>query len=80
MAQFVKLGIDAVADDTALLYQLWRVGLYLALNTVAERFAEVQPLADALQGVVRGVEARRLDGVNGLQGCLELNDLARRNT
>ena len=79
VAQLVELLVHTVADDAALLHQLWRVGLNLALNTVAERLAEIQPLANALQGVVLGVETGRLDGVDGLQGRLQLDNLARRN-
>ena len=80
MPQLVELLVHTVADDTTLLHQLWRVVLYLLQNPFAQRLAEVQALPHSLQRVVLSIETGRLDGLDGLQGRLQLHHLTRRHT
>ena len=79
-AQLVQLRTHSVADDATLLNLLGRIVLYLVCYAVAKLLAEVQALPYPLQRLVGGLLTGRLDGFNGLKGCLELHHLARRHT
>ena len=79
MAQFVEFSIHAFTNHAALSHQLWWIVLYLLLNTVTQRFAQVQLLTDSVQRGVLGIETGRLNRLDGLQSGLELYHLARRD-
>ena len=79
VAQVVELGAVASGYHVALGHELWRVGLYLALYALSQALAEIELLADALQGDIVGVGAGVLDGLYRHEGVLELDHLAGRH-
>ena len=78
MAQLVEFCIHPIANHSTLGYQLRRIVLYLALYPVANRLAEVQLLPYPFQRFIVGIETSCLDGLQGLQGHLQLYHLTRR--
>ena len=80
LAQLVEFGIHAVSDHPTLLHQLWRVALNLFFDAVLQRLAQVELFPYPFQGLVVGIETGRLDGLDGLQGRLQLHYFARRYT
>ena len=77
MAQLVQFTIHFVTNHASLCYKLWRIVLYLTFYPVTNRLAEVQLLPYPFQHVVIGIETRCLDGLDSLQGHLQLYDLTR---
>ena len=80
MAQFVQFCVYTIANDATFGYELWRVVLYLAFYPVANALAEVQLLPYPLERLVVGIETGRLDGLQSLQGRLQLYHFTWRHT
>ena len=80
MPQLVQFCIHTVANHASFGNQLWRVVLYLAGYPVSQALAQVQPLPYPLQRLVIGIETGGLNGLQGLQGRLQLHYFTRRHS
>ena len=71
--------VHAAADDVAPVGLVGRVGVDFALDAVTYQCAGVQTLAHTPQHLAGRLSAILLDGLDGLQGALELHQFARRD-
>ena len=80
ISQFVELFIHPTTNHATFLYQLRWVVLYLALNPFTKTLAKIQLFPYPFQRCIISIEARCLDGLDSLQGRLQLHHLTGRHT